>query len=176
MVNPKTWHPQPKQYRTGPFTAEAPGFKKVEGETIPRRNIRTKDALKSRPAPDIATIYDIVTNASKTFGNAKAVGSRKLVKMHEEVKKIKKQVDGKDQEVDKKWSYFEMSPYNYMSFIEYERMVLQIGSGFRKLGMNPQDRVHIFAATRYELTRCDHFNRNFADRISQPLLASDSSW
>lgn len=148
MVNYKTWHPQPKQYKSGPFTAEAPGFEKVPGETIPRRNIKTKDSLKSRPDPNIATIYDIVTRSSSKFGNAKALGSRKLVKTHNEVKKVKKMVDGKEQEIDKTWTYFELGHYNYMSFIEYERMTLQVGCGFRKLGLKPQDRVQIFAATR----------------------------
>lgn len=149
MVNPKTWYPQAKPYKSGPYTTEAPGFPKVDGETIPRRNVRAKDGLVSRPEEGVATVFDIVKRGSSKFGNAKAVGTRKLVKQHDEVKKIKKNVDGKEQEVEKKWTYFELSGYHYMSFIEYERMALQIGCGFRKLGMGASDRVHIFAATRY---------------------------
>ena len=148
MDQPKTWRPDAKQYKSGPFTAEAPGFEKVEGETIPRRNVRTKDQLKSVPEEGIETVYDIVKRASTKFGNAKAVGSRDVVKTHEENKNIKKMVDGKEQTIDKKWTYFELSGYHYKSFIEYERMTLQVGAGFRKLGMNAQDRIHIFAATR----------------------------
>ena len=50
--------PEPKCYtRDGPFTAEVPGAKKVDGETIPRRNIRTLEKLKSTPHPDINTVY-----------------------------------------------------------------------------------------------------------------------
>ncbi|KAL2349802.1 hypothetical protein BJ546DRAFT_1122516, partial [Cryomyces antarcticus] len=136
-----------KIYKTPPFTVEAPGYKKVEGETIPRRNTRTKDQLKLRPSDDITTIYDVLRHSAKKFGNAKALGSRKVVKTHHETKKIKKMVDGKEQEVDKNWTFFELSEYHYMSFIEYEKLALQVGMGFRKLGMNKGDRVHIFAAT-----------------------------
>ncbi|KAF2138454.1 uncharacterized protein K452DRAFT_276851 [Aplosporella prunicola CBS 121167] len=147
VQNLKTMTPQPRSYKSPPFSVEVAGCEKVEGETIPRRNVRTKDALKMRPHEDIATIYDVLKYASAKFGNAKAVGTRKLVQMHHETKKIKKMVDGKEQEVDKKWSYFELSPYNYLSFVEYEKLALQIGCGFRALGMQAPDRVHIFAAT-----------------------------
>ncbi|TKA64248.1 hypothetical protein B0A49_07347 [Cryomyces minteri] len=147
MPDLKTMAPQAKIYKTPPFTVEAPGYKKVEGETIPRRNTRTKDQLKLRPSEDIATIYDVLRHSAKKFGNAKALGSRKVVKTHHETKKVKKMVDGKEQEVDKNWTFFELSEYHYMSFIEYEKLALQVGMGFRKLGMNKGDRVHIFAAT-----------------------------
>ena len=68
--------------------------------------------------------------------------------MHHEIKKVKKMVDGKQQEVEKTWSYYEMSHYSYISFVEYEKMVLSIGCGLRKLGMVQSDRLHLFAATR----------------------------
>ncbi|KAK3680398.1 long-chain fatty acid-CoA ligase [Vermiconidia calcicola] len=143
----KTMVPQPKVYKKPPYTVEAPGCKKVDGETIPRRNARTKDELITVPEEGVNTIYDIVKRSSKKFGNAKAVGKRRLIETHEETKKVKKMVDGKEQEVDKKWTYFELSKYEYMSFVEYEQMTHKVGSAFRKLGMQAMDRVHIFAAT-----------------------------
>ncbi|EKG10066.1 AMP-dependent synthetase/ligase [Macrophomina phaseolina MS6] len=145
--NLKTMVPQPRAYKKGPFTVEAPGFEKVKGETIPRRNYRTKDALKMRPQEDVATVYDILKYSSAKFGNAKAVGSRKLIEEHTETKKVKKMVDGKEEQVDKKWTFFEYSPYEYMSFVEFEKTALQIGAGFRAIGLNSPDRVHIFAST-----------------------------
>lgn len=143
----KTMVPQPRVYKKPPFTVEVPGMEKKEGETIPRRNVRTKDALVSTPSSDVKTIFDIVRSSSKKFGNAKAVGKRNLIKIHEESKKIKKMVDGKEQEVDKKWQYFELSKYEYMSFSEYEALALKAGCAFRALGMKAEDRVHLFAAT-----------------------------
>ncbi|KAK5001597.1 hypothetical protein LTR28_012467, partial [Elasticomyces elasticus] len=56
-------------------------------------------------------------------------------------------VDGKEELQEKKWSYFELSGYKYLSFIEYEKLCLNVGCGLRALGMVKQDRVHIFAAT-----------------------------
>ena len=144
----KNFMPQPRNYKKPPFTVEAPRAQKKDGETVPRRNIRTKDALQSTPEPDVKTLYDIVRRASEKYGNAKALGKRKLIKLHEENKKVKKVVDGKEQEVDKKWTYYELSDYNYFSFSEYEQLVLKVGSAFRSLGLEPRkDRVHIFAAT-----------------------------
>ncbi len=68
--------------------------------------------------------------------------------MHYETKKVKKVIDGQEQEIDKKWSYYELSGYTYISFIEYQTMALQIGAGLAKLGLSAGDRVHLFAATR----------------------------
>lgn len=147
MTDYKTLTPQPKCVKKGPFTVEVPGVQKKDGETIPRRNHRTKDGLVSTPAPGVNTIWDIVTTASKKYGNAKATGKRKLIQMHEETKKIKKNVDGKEQEVDKKWQYYELSPYEFISFNEHEACARNVGYGFRALGMKAGDRVHLYAAT-----------------------------
>ena len=57
-------------------------------------------------------------------------------------------MDGKTEEVDKKWSYFELSEYSYLSFVEYEKLTGQIGSGLRKLGMVKGERLQLFAGTR----------------------------
>lgn len=138
---------QPRLYHKPPFSLEAPGYQPVEGETIPRRNVNTVKQLQESPSPDIRTVFDIVKTSAAKYGNAKALGSRKLIKTHVETKKVKKMVDGQEQEVDKKWTYFELSEYSYQSFSEYERLILQLGCGLRKLGMEKEDRLHIFAAT-----------------------------
>ncbi|KAH0552853.1 hypothetical protein GP486_006946 [Trichoglossum hirsutum] len=137
----------PRITKKGPFTVEASGYEPVEGETIPRRHPAAKDKLISTPEDGVSTVLDIVKRASEKFGNANALGTRKLIRTHDEIKKVKKMVNGVEQEVDKKWTYFELSEYRYISFIEYERLVMQVGAGLRKLGMATGDRVHIFAAT-----------------------------
>jgi len=149
MNNPKTWHPQPKVYKSPPFTVEVAGYEKVEGESIPRRNTCAKDGLILVPEEGVTTIYEILRRAAKKFGNAKAMGHRNLIRNHEETKKVKKTIDGKEQEVDKKWTYYELGEYTYVSYNEYEKMALQCGAGLRKMGMEKSDRVHIFAATRF---------------------------
>ena len=147
MANQKvTLYPQ--MSGKGPFTVEASGYQQVEGETVPRRHPIAKDKLVTTPADDVRTIFDILQRSADKFGNAKALGSRRLVKTHHETKKVKKMVDGQQQEVNKQWSYFELSEYHYMSFIEYQRLVLQLGSGLRKVGMQKGDRLELFASTR----------------------------
>lgn len=99
--------------------------------------------------PDIATTYDIVKRGAAKFGDAQAVGSRKLIRLHEEQKMVKKMIDGVEQEIPKKWLYYEMSGYTYLSFKEYLARVNIVGSGLKALGLHKEDRVQIFAATRY---------------------------
>ncbi|KAL8917415.1 MAG: hypothetical protein Q9208_007970 [Pyrenodesmia sp. 3 TL-2023] len=137
----------PRTSTKGPFTVEASGYERREGETIPRRHPVSKDKLRTTPSDDVKTIFDIIKRSADKFGNAKAVGSRRNIKTHVENKKVKKIVDGETQEVDKKWTYFELSEYNYISFVEYEKMALEIGAGLRKLGLVKGDRLHLFAGT-----------------------------
>jgi len=154
-----------------PFTVDADGYEPVEGETIPRRHPLAKHKLISRPSDDVATVFDILKRGADKFGNAKAVGTRRMIKTHQVSKKVKKTVDGQTKMVDKKWTYFELSGYSYISFVEYEKLALQIGAGFRSLGMNKGDRVHLFAATRYTI-KCDSlYVISFTDSAVQRTLA-----
>lgn len=148
VSDPRHYKPYPRMSRSGPFTVEASGYEPVKGETIPRRHPIAKDKLTTTPSDDVRTIFDILKRSADKFGNAKALGTRNLVKTHNETKKVKKTVDGKTEEVDKKWSYFELSGYNYISFVEYEKLALQIGCGLRKLGLVKGNRLHLFAGTR----------------------------
>ncbi|KAF2973333.1 hypothetical protein GQX73_g138 [Xylaria multiplex] len=138
---------QPKKSVRGPFSVESPGSPDVKGETKPRRHPLAKDGLITKPADNISTAYELMRVSVAKYGNAKCMGSRRLIRTHQEKKKVKKIVDGKEQEVDKAWTYFELSPYEYVSFNDYEALALNVGSGLRKLGMEKDDRVHIFAAT-----------------------------
>ncbi|GAD95972.1 AMP-binding enzyme (Fum16), putative, partial [Paecilomyces variotii No. 5] len=143
----KDLHIQPRMVKKPPFTVEASGYEKKEGETIPRRHPLAKDKLLLRPAEDVATTYDVFRRGAAKFGNAKAVGTRRIIKTHVENKKVKKIVDGVEKEVDKQWTYFELSGYEYKSFIEYEQLALQLGAGLRKLGVEKGSKIHLYGAT-----------------------------
>jgi long-chain acyl-CoA synthetase len=65
-------------------------------------------------------------------------------------------VDGRDSEVDKTWVYFELGPYEYTSFLQYEKLVYQVGAGLHKLGLGKGDRVHIYAATSMHWLAMSH--------------------
>ncbi|KAF2662685.1 acetyl-CoA synthetase-like protein [Lophiostoma macrostomum CBS 122681] len=152
----KKLYPQAKATKTGPVTADVPGVEKPDGETIPRRNVKAKDGLLLKPDEELNTLHDILRYSSAKYGNAKAMGSRKILDIHEETKKIKKVVDGKQQEVDKKWQYFELSSFKYTSFVEFEKLVLTVGAGLKHLGLVPEDRVHLFAATSSQWLTMSH--------------------
>jgi long-chain acyl-CoA synthetase len=148
--------PQAQALRKGPYTAEVAGTPKVDGETIPRRNLAATERLKTVPNDDVKTLYDIMRHASAKYGNAKAVGSRRIVNRITETKKIKKMIDGKEQLVDKNWEYFELSGFKFKSFIEFEKMTLAVGSAIQKLGFKPKDKMHIFAATSVQWFASTH--------------------
>ncbi|KAL5615437.1 hypothetical protein BROUX41_005482 [Berkeleyomyces rouxiae] len=135
-----------KQIGKPPYTIEVPG-PAVEGETLPRRHPKAKDGLLRSPAEGVFTILDLVERSAKLFANNTMTGQRKLVKMHKEVKKVPKVVDGEVTQVDKEWQYFELSPYNYITYADHQKRYGQVGAGLRKLGANPGDKVHLFAAT-----------------------------
>ncbi|KAI1354669.1 acetyl-CoA synthetase-like protein [Xylaria sp. FL0043] len=130
-----------------PFMVQDMSAPEVEGESRPYRHIKAKDGFITRPSPEIATVYDLFTTTAKKFGTKPAIGTRSLVKTHVETKKVPKVVDGVKTEVEKKWTYFELSPYKYLTYKEYETRALNVGAGLRKLGLEPGDRIHIFAST-----------------------------
>jgi long-chain acyl-CoA synthetase len=139
----------PRMTRKPPFSVDAPGYTPVEGETLPRRNPLAGDKLVTTLANGtVKTVFDLLKRSTEKFGDAKAIGTRTLIRTHKETKRVKKIVDGKEEEVDKEWTYYELTGYKYMSFKEYEVLWQQLGAGFRKLGLAKDDRVHIFAATR----------------------------
>ncbi|KAH6681132.1 long-chain-fatty-acid-CoA ligase [Plectosphaerella plurivora] len=137
----------PKLVAKGPFSVPSPNAQPVDGETVPRRLPSAVPDLHTKPGGTIDTVYELVKQSAAKYGNAKALGSRKLVNTHVETKMIKKKVEGEEVEVEKKWTYFELSPYDYISYEQYGQLTLQIGSGLRKLGLVAGDRVHLFAAT-----------------------------
>ncbi|OTB03341.1 hypothetical protein M426DRAFT_321912 [Hypoxylon sp. CI-4A] len=138
---------QPKATAKPPYSIESPGAESVKGETKPRRHPLTANGLITKPADNISTVYELLKVSVAKYGNAKALGSRRLVRTHQETKKVKKIIDGQEQQVDKAWTFFELGPYEYLTYNDFEKLVLNIGSGLKKLGMNKGDRVHIFAAT-----------------------------
>ncbi|RWA10524.1 hypothetical protein EKO27_g4589 [Xylaria grammica] len=130
-----------------PFSIPNETAPEIEGETKPYRHFKAKNGLITRPSPEIGTVYDLFTTTAKKHGDKAAIGSRTLVKTHVETKKVPKIIDGVKTEVDKKWSYFELSPYKFLTYKEYEARALNVGAGLRKLGLEPGDTIHIFAST-----------------------------
>ncbi|PNP60106.1 hypothetical protein THARTR1_00130 [Trichoderma harzianum] len=144
------------QVRKPPFTIEASGYEKVPGETIPRRHPAAKDGLLTTPHDDVHTVFDIVRRSAREYPNHLAVGHRRLIGLHKETKKVPKNIDGQVVEVDKEWQYFELSKFDFLTFKEYETLVLQLGSGLRKLGFSGSHKLHLFGTTSVNWISMSH--------------------
>ncbi|KAJ1338332.1 long-chain acyl-CoA synthetase [Microdochium nivale] len=131
----------------GPYMFQVEDAPTVPGETKPYRHIKAKDGLITRPDPEVGTVYDIFRRSAKLYADKEAIGSRKLVRTHVEKKKVPKIVDGVKTEVEKEWTFFELSPYSFLTFKDYEERALAVGAGLRKLGLQPGDIIHLFAST-----------------------------
>lgn len=131
-----------------PFMIQDTSAPDIEGESKPYRHIKAKNGFITSPSPEITTIYDLFTSTAKKHGNKAAIGTRSLVRTHVETKKVPKVVDGVKTEVDKQWTYFELSPFKFVTYKEYGARALDVGAGLRKLGLAPGDKIHIFASTR----------------------------
>lgn len=140
-------HIPPRLNRKGPFTVEVAGSPDVKGETKPRRNAKQPDFLTTTRIDGVDTLYEVFRYGAETYPNQPAMSYRKLIQKHNETKMITKVVDGKEQQVPKSWTYFELSDYTSITYSELRILTHQIGAGFRKLGLSSPDRVHIFAAT-----------------------------
>ncbi|WWD17065.1 hypothetical protein CI109_101502 [Kwoniella shandongensis] len=105
---------------------------KPEGETRARRSYCVKE-LATQPAPGIDTVHDVMLYASKTHGSKKGFASRDIVKTITEEKEVTKRVGGKETKEMKKWSYFKLSPYAWITYDEALATVKDIGAGLREL-------------------------------------------
>lgn len=135
---------RPRATRSGPCTVEAEGASKVEGETVPRRHPSARSVLAGEPEPGVATIFDVLKHGSRKFGDANALGSRKVLNTHAERKEVP---DGRGGTAEKDWRYYELSDYSYTSYSQFERNALQAGTAMRKLGLQRNDRIEIYAAS-----------------------------
>ncbi|KAH0276046.1 putative AMP-binding enzyme, partial [Aureobasidium melanogenum] len=134
----------PRIIKSGPYTVEVEGVAMVDGETIPRRHPLAKEGLHERPEPEVQTIFDILRQAAKKHGHAHAMGSRRVLDTLTETKQTR---DKEGKLVDKQWTYYELSDYSYLSYVEFEQRALLTGMAMRSLGLSRNDRIEIYAAT-----------------------------
>ncbi|KAJ8121420.1 hypothetical protein ONZ43_g2122 [Nemania bipapillata] len=130
-----------------PFMIQDMSAPEIEGESRPYRHVKAKNGFLTRVSPETVTVYDLFTMAAKKHGDKAAIGSRTLIETHIETKKVPKVVDGVKTEVEKQWTFFELSPYKFLTYKDYATRALNVGAGLRKLGLEPGDIVHIFAST-----------------------------
>ncbi|KAI7907531.1 uncharacterized protein BX663DRAFT_481859 [Cokeromyces recurvatus] len=127
-----------------------------------RRNISAADGILRVPTVDVHTLYDVFQYGVKKYPNNNVFGYRTLETMVEEEKEITKVIDGVETKIMKKWNYFQLSGYQYVTFSEANEMVYNIGAGFCFLGLQEKSKVEIFAPTNmyWLLTAHGLFSQN----------------
>jgi hypothetical protein len=99
--------------------------------------------------PNVKTVYDLVRNAVDGWRDKQCLGSRNLVRTHEEEKQVTKFINGIEQQVLKKWVYSQLSPYEFRTYRDVGEESIAVGAGLRKLGLVPTDHIGIYADTWY---------------------------
>lgn len=135
---------QPRIIKSGPYTVEVEGVTMVDSETIPRRHPLATERLHERPEPEVQTVFDILRQAAKKHDHAHALGSRRVLDTHTEIRKTR---DKEGKLIEKQWTYYELSDYSYLSYVEFEQRALLTGMAMRSLGLSRKDRIEIYAAT-----------------------------
>lgn len=120
-----------------------------DGEGAVRRLAITVDRLVTRPFEGINVIPDVISYAARTHGSREAVGWRNVVRIHEEEKQVKKMVGGKEVTETKKWKYFELSDFEYISFLDVQERILELARGLLHHGILKTEVFNIYAQTRY---------------------------
>lgn len=119
----------------------------AQGEGRPRRSYCSPDRLVTAPASGIEIVPDILRYAQRTHGGKRAYGYRDVVNIIEEEKEVKKTIGGKEVVEKKKWKYFQLSDYKYISYIEFDEKVKAVAAGLVKYGINRGEVFNIYAST-----------------------------
>ena len=130
-----------------PGTVEI-GPESVEGESRIRRLAKAADKLVTQPFEGIDTVYDVVQYAARTHGTRDAFGYRDIIDVVEEEKEVKKVVGGKEVTETKKWKYFHLSDFKFISYLDVQEAVSEIARAFIDLGITTEDIVNVYSSTR----------------------------
>ncbi|CCH59116.1 hypothetical protein TBLA_0B02740 [Henningerozyma blattae CBS 6284] len=126
------------------------GPQKDKTETAPRRATYAKEGSIERPKDfKSKTVYEFALECCQRGKDRKALGWRNIIDVVTEKKIIKKTINGKETEVEKNWSYYHLSDYKYITYVQLASNIHAIGRGLIDLGLKPgeSDKVHIYAST-----------------------------
>ena len=133
----------------GPFSVEVTDTS-AKGEGRIRRNrVVVNGDLLTTPRDNVSTVYELIQYSVNKYGDKNCMGHRNVLKEHIEEKMLTKMVDGHETQVPKKWTFWELSPYVYRSFKQVGEESAALGAGLRNLGLNPGDRIELYAGTSY---------------------------
>lgn len=112
-----------------------------------RRLAILSDRLVTQPVEGIDVMPDVIDYAAGQFGNREAMGWRSIVSVHEEEKEVKKTVGGKEVTETKKWKYFELSDYQYLSYLEVKERICELARGLVHYDIKKEDIFNVYSQT-----------------------------
>jgi long-chain acyl-CoA synthetase len=134
---------------TKPFSVEV-SHEDVPGEGRIRRNrVSATGELLSKPRDNVSTVYELLQYSVTKFGDKPCMGHRNVVKEHIEEKITTKVVGGVETQIPKKWTYWELSPYNYRSYKQVGEESAALGAGLKNMGLKKGDCIELYAGTSY---------------------------
>jgi long-chain acyl-CoA synthetase len=113
-----------------------------------RRLAISADKLVTEPIEGMNTTADIIDFVARTHGSRNAVGWRDVIKVHVEEKEVTKNVSGKEVKEKKKWQYFELSDYKFLSYIDFKVAIEEIARGLVHLGVGKGAVFNVYSQTR----------------------------
>ncbi|KAI8335770.1 hypothetical protein BC941DRAFT_429317 [Chlamydoabsidia padenii] len=155
------------------FTVEV-GPEQLNGGRI-RRSYLSPDSLTRIPDTTVHTLYDILLYAKKKYGHRNAFGYRSTEKVVSEDKMVTKYLNGEEKQETKTWSYFQLSPYKYLTYVQVSREAHYLGAGFAHLGLTEKSKVELFAPTSmgWLLTAHGLFTQNMTIVTAYDTLGED---
>ncbi|EXJ91414.1 hypothetical protein A1O1_04526 [Capronia coronata CBS 617.96] len=143
-----------------PFCLPVQNEQTVQGETPPYRNVKVREGLRCIPEDGVNTVMDLVQRASRKFGSLPAVGMRKRAKTH--IRSESNESDGRSKEA----SVPELTGYEFISYQQYDSLIIDIGAGLVKQGLHQRhDKICIWAHTS------SHWLAVFHGAASQSIAA-----
>ncbi|KAJ3015415.1 long-chain fatty acid-CoA ligase [Thoreauomyces humboldtii] len=112
-----------------------------------RRNNRSIRGLATVPHPTTTTLHELLQYAVQAHASKRAMGQRKVVRQIVEEKQVERMVDGKAVKDIKKWNFYELSPFQWMTYADVKQHVADIAAGLRAVGLKAEDKLTLFAAT-----------------------------
>eukprot|EP01116_Phalansterium_solitarium_P017363 TRINITY_DN4259_c0_g1_i1.p1 TRINITY_DN4259_c0_g1~~TRINITY_DN4259_c0_g1_i1.p1 ORF type:complete len:703 (-),score=275.79 TRINITY_DN4259_c0_g1_i1:242-2350(-) len=122
-----------------------------EGEGRPHRSNDGIPALISSTSTKSATCYEVLQDAVKKYGGDQCLGSRPLLQT---VSKDRTYTEG-GRQVTKKWTFFEMGKYRWLSYRDVLERVDNLGRGLVSLGLEPGNSriaIHLETCPEWVLT------------------------
>ncbi|GAA5937321.1 hypothetical protein JCM3775_006580 [Rhodotorula graminis] len=117
------------------------------GQSKPRRYHKTTDKLYTAPNSETRVLADVLARTIRQKPDGLALGWRDTIKVHTEMRDVKKVVDGDEVTEKKQWTTYELSDYRYQTYAELGTLVEQVAAGLVKTGHSSSTIFNIYGST-----------------------------